>query len=355
MSGPKVCVVGSSNLDMNTYVDRFPAPGETIHGRRFTTGYGGKGANQAVMAARLGAEVVFVSRVGADVFGRDMLDHFRREGIDPRYVSTTDNTPTGVAVITVDVAGRNHIVVTPGANGELTSRDVEAARPAIEAAGVLVCQMEVPLDANLTAMRIAAAADVPVVFNPAPASAILPDEAYRLSTVFCPNEHEARLLTGMRDEADAARELQRRGARNVVITLGERGCLLATADHKNPSPGKGGEQDCNLPLTPPSFPGKGAGGLGSLSSRTEGRREEPGGAHSSPWSHILHIPTEPVEVVDTTGAGDAFVGSLAVFLARGLDLADAARRANRIAAISVRSPGTQTSFPRAADLPAGLR
>lgn len=299
MPGPKVCVVGSVNLDMNCYVDRFPAPGETVHGRRFTTGYGGKGANQAVMAAQLGAEVTFIARVGDDAFGRDMLEHFLRERIDTRFVTPTAGTATGVAVITVDGGGYNHIVVIPGANGQLTPQDVEAARPAIEAAGVLVCQMEVPMAANLAAMRIASAAGVPVAFNPAPATADVPEEAYRLSAVFCPNEHEAALLTGTRDEAAAARALLGRGARNVVITLGERGCLLATAD----------------------------------------------GIHE--------LPGERVEAVDTTGAGDAFVGSLAFFLARGLDLADAARRANRVAAVSVRSPGTQTSFPRAAE-PTGL-
>lgn len=300
MPGPRVCVVGSANIDLNTYVDRFPAPGETVPGRRFTTGYGGKGANQAVMAVRLGADVALVARVGTDVFGRDMLDHFRREGIDTRHVTSTDTAPTGVAVITVDAAGRNHIVVTPGANGELTARDVEAGRPAIESAAVLVCQLEVPLDATLAAMRAAGAAGVPVVFNPAPASAALPDEVYRLSTVFCPNEHEAELLTGTRDEAAAARELRSRGANAVVVTLGERGCLLVTPDG------------------------------------------------------MAEVPGEVVEAVDTTGAGDGFVGSLAVFLARGIGLPDAARRANRIAAVSVRSPGTQTSFPRAADLPAEL-
>lgn len=296
MPNPKVCAVGSANLDMNCYVDRFPAPGETVHGRRFTTGYGGKGANQAVMAARLGAEVVLIARVGDDAFGRDMLEHFCREGIDTRFVTPTAGTATGVAVITVDGAGYNHIVVIPGANGQLTPQDVEAARPAVEAAGVLVCQMEVPMEANLAAMRIASAAGVPVVFNPAPASTDVPEEAYRLSAVFCPNEHEAALLTGHGDEAAAGRMLRELGARNVVITLGERGCLLATAD----------------------------------------------GIHE--------LPGEKVEAVDTTGAGDAFVGSLGFFLARGHDLADAARRANRVAAVSVRSPGTQTSFPRAAEL-----
>lgn len=299
MPAPTVCVVGSANLDLNTYVDRFPAPGETIPGRRFTTGYGGKGANQAVMAARLGGAVALVAKVGDDAFGRDMLDHFRREGIDARFV-TTAATSTGVAVITVDAAGRNHIVVTPGANGELTARDVEAARPAIEAARVLVCQQEVPAAANRAALHIAAGAGVPVVYNPAPVGDGVPDEVYRLATVFCPNEHEAARLTGTQDEAAAARELLARGARNVVITLGARGCLLATADG------------------------------------------------------LLELPGEVVEAIDTTGAGDAFVGSLAFFLARGDDLPTAARKANRIAAMSVRTAGTQTSFPRAAELPAGL-
>src|SRR5438552_11612837 len=127
MPKPKVCVVGSSNLDMNCYVARFPAPGETLHGQRFTTGFGGKGANQAVMAARLGAEVTLVAKLGSDAFGRDMLDHFRREGLDTRFVTTLAEIATGVAVITVDAAGFNHIVVIPGANGALTPSDVETA------------------------------------------------------------------------------------------------------------------------------------------------------------------------------------------------------------------------------------
>ena len=193
---PSICVVGSANLDLNTYADRLPSPGETIHARRFTTGYGGKGANQAVMAARLGGAVTFVARVGNDLFGRDMLEHFRTEAIDTSHVRPTEGISTGTAVITVDAAGRNTIVVTPGANGMLTAADVEAARPAIEAARVLVLQQEVPHEANLAAMRIAAAARVPVVYNPAPAGDGMPAEAYRLATVLCPNEHEAAILTG---------------------------------------------------------------------------------------------------------------------------------------------------------------
>jgi ribokinase len=299
-----VCVVGSANLDLNAYADRLPLPGETLHARRFTTGHGGKGANQAVMAARLGGAVTLVARVGRDLFGRDMVEHFRGEGIDTRHVLPTEGTSTGTAVITVDAAGRNTIVVAPGANGLLTTADVEAARGAIEAARVLVCQQEVPVEVNLAAMRIAASAGVPVIFNPAPA-ADTPAEAYRLSAVFCPNEHEAALLTGRpvgtpAEAEEAARELLGRGARSVVLTLGERGCLVATSE------------DLTL------------------------------------------LPAPAVEAVDTTGAGDAFIGSLAFFLARGDGLHAAARLANHVAAISVRFPGTQTSFPRAADLPANF-
>jgi ribokinase len=306
MPPPNICVVGSANLDLNTYTERFPAPGETIHGKRFTTGYGGKGANQAVMAARLGGAVTLVAKIGRDLFGRDMVEHFCSEGIDTQHVIATEGVSTGTAVITVDGAGRNTIIVTPGANGLLTRADVEAARPAIEAARALVCQQEVPVEANLTAMRIAARAGVPVVYNPAPAGAGMLAEAYQLSTVLCPNEHEAALLTGRpvstRDEVEAvARELMSRGAGSVVITLGERGCLVLTAEE------------------------------------------------------ATLVPAPTVEAVDTTGAGDAFIGSLAFFLARGDTLTAAAQRANRIAAISVQFPGTQTSFPRAADVDAILR
>jgi ribokinase len=306
MAVTNICVVGSANLDLNTYVDRLPAPGETIHGHQFTTGYGGKGANQAVMAARLGGSVELVARVGSDLFGRDMLEHFRTEGIDTRYITTTASSSTGTAVITVDAAGRNTIVVAPGANGLLTPADVEAARSAIESARVLVCQQEVPAEANLAAMRIAARAGVPVVFNPAPVGAGVPAEVYSLATIICPNESEAAALTGRpvgtRDEVEAAaRELMSRGARNVVVTLGERGCLVVTPED------------------------------------------------------VTELPAPVVVARDTTGAGDAFIGSLAYFLARGERLLAAARRATHIAAISVQFPGTQTSFPRSADLPAELR
>lgn len=302
MAAPRICVVGSANLDLNTYVERFPAPGETLHGRRFTTGYGGKGANQAVMAARLGGAVMLIARVGSDALGRDMAEHFRTEGIDTSPVRSTEGVSTGTAVITVDASGRNTIIVTPGANGLLAAADVEAARTAIETAAVLVCQQEVPVEANLAAMRIAHGAGVPVIYNPAPVGDGMPAEAFSLTAVLCPNETEAVQLTGgSTSPEEVVRALQSRGAKNVVLTLGEAGCFVST-EH-----GEG-----------------------------------------------VMLAAPKVTAVDTTGAGDAFIGSLAFFLARGVELVEAARRANRVAAVSVTAAGTQTSFPRAADLPPDL-
>jgi ribokinase len=305
MATPKICVVGSSNLDMNSYVTRFPAPGETIHGQRFTTGYGGKGANQAVMAARLGAEVTFVGKVGSDLFGRDMQANFRNEGIDIRHVQTTDEAASGVAVITIDATGMNSIIVIPGANGLLTAEDVEAARPAIEGADVLVCQLEVPMTANLAAAQIARQAGKTIIFNPAPIGEEAPDELLGLCDIVCPNENESTLLTGQQvtslaDAETAARMLLERGARQVIVTLGERGSLLVDD------------------------------------------------------GQVVHVPAPSVRAVDTTGAGDAFVGTLAYFLAAGAPVVEAMRRATQVAAISVQQPGTQTSYPRAMDLPEGL-
>jgi ribokinase len=299
---PKLCVVGSSNLDLNSYVERFPAPGETLMGQRFTTVYGGKGANQAVQAARLGAAVSFVGKVGNDLFGQDMLANFRQEGMDATYVSTTDQAASGVALIVIEASGMNSIIVISGANSLLSEQDVEAARPAITSAQVLVCQMEVPMAANLAAMRIAHAAGVPILFNPAPISGPVPTEVYQLADIFCPNESEAQLLTGqpvdsMEQAQAAGRILLGRGARQVILTLGARGSLLVTPQQ------------------------------------------------------VLQVPAPQVKAVDTTGAGDSFVGSLAFFLGHGLDLPTAMHRASQIAAQSVQKAGAQTSFPHVHELP----
>ena len=177
MAAPSVCVVGSINLDMNAYVHRFPRPGETLHGGRFTTGYGGKGANQAVMVARLGGAISMVGRVGDDIFGQDMRRNLAAEGIDARFVFESAGVSSGVAVITVDDNGQNNIIVIAGANGLVTPDDVAAAQPAIAGARVLLCQMEVPMAANLAALRLARAAGVITIFNSAPVSGDVPDRS----------------------------------------------------------------------------------------------------------------------------------------------------------------------------------
>ncbi len=302
MHKPKICVVGASNIDLVSYAPRLPKLGETIPGTRFQMGFGGKGANQAVMAAKLGGDVVMITKVGEDIFGEDTRKNFASYGIDTRYVYTTADSYTGVAPIWVDESsGNNAIIVAIGANDLLSAEDIEQARPALEAAQVVVCQWELPLDTVLAALRIARAAGVMTVFNPAPARGALPDEACALSDILCPNESETELLTGMPvatlEEAEAAgRVFLARGAGRVILTLGERGSLLVTRDQ------------------------------------------------------TTHVPVMKVKAIDTTGAGDAFVGSLAYYLAAGEPITEAMARANRIAALSVQAPGTQSSFPAAGDL-----
>lgn len=305
MSRPRICVVGAANLDLISYVPRLPRMGETLHGSRFHMGFGGKGANQAVMAAKLGAEVVVVTKLGQDVFGENTLQNFKKQGIDTRHVYFTDKAFSGVAPIAVDPEGHNAIIIVTGANDLLDEAEIEAARPAIASAQILVCQLEIPLEITLAAMRVARQEAVTTIFNPAPARAELPEELYRLSDIFSPNESETELLTGMsvttlEEATEAARVLLKRGTGQVILTLGERGSLLVS----------------------------------------EGA--------------VLRVPAPKVKVVDSTGAGDAFVGSLAYFLAAGYPIVEAMGRANQIAAMSVMSSGTQTSFPRAEDLPAEL-
>ena len=295
---PSICVVGAALIDLIAYVPRLPALGETLHGSDFQSGFGGKGANQAVMAARLGAKVAIVTRVGRDRFGDEMLANFAEQGIDVTYVSVDDEAPSGVAPIAVAPNGDNSIVIVTGANDRLTAAAVERARPAIAAADVLACQLELPLEVTVAALRIAREASTTTILNPAPAAAELPRELYELSDVLCPNEPEAELLLGraLGDPAQAASELRARGAGAVVLTLGERGCLVANADG------------------------------------------------------VQAIPPVTVDAIDTTGAGDAYVGSLAVQLACGAPLAEAAAFANRVAALSVTRRGTQASFPSASEL-----
>lgn len=290
-----ICVVGSSNIDLISRVPRLPRLGETLIGHSFHMGYGGKGANQAVMAAKLGARVTMVTRVGRDVFGEGTLRNYSEQGIDTRHVRFDEERFSGVAPIFVDDNADNVIVIVPGANMGLTPEDARAARDVILAADVLCCQLEIPVETTLEAFRIARSGGVRTILNPAPAMS-LPDELLRLTDICAPNEVEIEQLTGRRavtlpEMESAASELLRRGPRTVVLTIGDRGALLVDAE----------------------------------------------GAH--------HVPAVKVEAVDPTGAGDAFIGSLAVFIAEGLDLREATSRAVAVASLSVTRIGTQTSFP----------
>jgi ribokinase len=268
-------------------------------------GCGGKGANQAVMAAKLGADVSIITKLGRDLFGEMTLSNYKDCGVNTQYVYFTEQAFSGVAPITVDSEGRNSILIVTGANDLLTQEEIENARPAIAASHVLICQMEIPLGLSRAALRIAREEGVLTLFNPAPALPDLPEEFYGLSDIFCPNETETELLTGkpvttISEAESAARDLLDRGAGKVILTLGERGSLLVTRDE------------------------------------------------------VVHVPGEKTTAVDTTGAGDCYLGSLAYFLARGISLTEAMKKAGRVASLSVQRAGTQSSYPTAGALPSAL-
>jgi ribokinase len=284
-----VLVVGSVNADLVVRVDRRPAAGETVLGSDLATYPGGKGANQAVAAARLGGRVAFLGRAGTDGQGDFLREALRGDGVDIAHLITTPG-PSGVALITVGPEGDNSIIVSPGANGRVTEEDVSAAASLFAAASVVSLQMEIPLDAVLAAARAAEAAGARVVFNLSPPAAV-PDELLALCDPLVVNEHEAAFL-GASDPAG----LLARGPRSVVITKGADGAVVADGDG------------------------------------------------------VAEVPSPRVEVVDTTGAGDAFTGALSWRLAQGDDLAAAARFAARVGAAAVRVAGAQSSFPRPADL-----
>lgn len=295
MAKHSVLVVGSSNTDMIIKLDRIPKPGETIIGGEFTTAAGGKGANQAVGAARAGGEVTFIARVGRDMFGDKAVAGFVADRIRTDFIVRDSKSPSGVALIFVDAKGENSIAVASGANGQLTPADVLKAKSAFTADGILVLQLETPLRTVQAAAERAVASRMRVILNPAPAQA-LPNKLLRQLYLLTPNESEAELLTGItvKDEKSARRAaaaLRQRGVRNVIVTLGARGALVDGAD--------------------------GAG----------------------------FIPAFKVKPVDSTAAGDVFNGALAVGLAEGKSLLDAARFGAAAAAISVTRLGAQTSAP----------
>ncbi len=295
MNKPKLCVAGSSNVDLVTTVKRMPQPGETLMGSAFNTFFGGKGANQAVMAAKLGAEVTMISRIGTDSFGDQYYENYRENGLILDYILRTAEVPTGIAAITVDDSGQNAIIVYGGANQRLKPADVDLARPAIQAAGTVVSQLEIPLETTLRFLQIARESGVPTVFNPAPAHE-LTDDFFAVTDYFCPNETEASLMAGMAvesfDDAErAAKIFLKRGAKAVVITMGSRGAFYKSANDQ------------------------------------------------------FQVPAEMVKAVDTTGAGDAFIGTMAYFIAAGAPIRTAMLNASHAAALSVQKMGAQPSYP----------
>ncbi|OLB34104.1 MAG: ribokinase [Acidobacteria bacterium 13_2_20CM_57_17] len=291
---PLIAVVGSANVDLTTFNDVFPRPGETIFGKKFDLGFGGKGANQAVAARLCGANVGMVAKVGSDLFGPATIKNFESLGIDATYVRIAEGVSSGVAPIFVDPSGQNRIIVVKGANDTLSPEDVDAAAPLLRKAHAIILQFEVPLRTVYHTVKFAKANGIRCIVNPAPAQ---PVDFKQVGTAdyFIPNESEAEVITGMPvhsidDAKKCAEFLLRQGMQRVVITLGERGCLAAGADRKE------------------------------------------------------LIPAFQVRAVDTTGAGDAFIGSLAVFLSKGLPEEEALPRANLYAALSTTKVGTQKSF-----------
>jgi len=302
---PKIVVVGSSNTDLVVRADRIPRPGETVIGGAFHIAPGGKGANQAVAAARAGGAVTFVARLGTDEFGERALAGFQADGIDVSPIRRDPKAASGVALIIVNRAGENSIAVASGANARLSPADVRAASAEIEAARAVLLQLETPLPTVRTSARLAAANDVLVILNPAPARA-LDAVLLRLVDVLTPNETEAEFLTGIavrsrKDMADAAFRLRQRGPKAVLITLGSKGVFVS------------------------------AEGTETL------------------------LPAFDVKAVDTTAAGDVFNGALAVALAEGQTLLEAARFASGAAALSVTKLGAQPSAPTRSEIELFLR
>ncbi|MEW1674944.1 ribokinase [Streptomyces noursei] len=293
-----VLVVGSANADLTVRVTRRPGAGETVLGTDLVESAGGKGANQAAAAARIGGRTALLARVGGDAYGELLLAAQRAAGTDVAPVIVDADARTGTAMIIVSPDGDNSIVVSPGANAALTPQDVAAAQDVIAASAVLSLQLEIPMETVRAAAEAAEGAGTRVVLNPSPTPEDLDRALLSAADPLVVNEHEARQLTGRTDgtPAEWAAALRERGARSVVVTLGGDGALVLDD------------------------------------------------------SGTTTVPGVRVEAVDTTGAGDAFTGALATRLAGGAALADAARFAVRVGAAAVTKPGAQPSYPTAEDL-----
>lgn len=300
MKSGKIVVVGSSNMDMVVKTDHIPVPGETVLSGSFFMNAGGKGANQAVAVARLGGEVVFISKLGNDLFGKQFSQLFSSEGIDTSHLRFDDERPSGVALITVDKAGENSIVVASGANAYLGDEDIVSALREIESAGIVLLQLEIPLTTVQHVIAYAAERNVKVILNPAPA-ANLPKEMLARIDILTPNKTEAGMLAGMEvtdiDSAGrAAKAICHMGVKHVVVTMGPLGAVICDG------------------------------------------------------THTKLVKTREVETVDTTAAGDVFNGALAVALAEGRELEAAVGFACDAAAISVTRLGAQSSIPHRNEL-----
>jgi len=302
---PTIAVVGSSNMDLVVKSKRIPAKGETILGGDFIMVPGGKGANQAVAAAKLGARVFFITKLGDDIFGEQSLNNFRKEGVDTKYVLQTKEAPSGVALIMVDDEGNNIIVVAPGANHKLMPEDVKEAESDIASSGALVAQLEVPIETIEFAAELANKSKVPFILDPAPAQKLSP-KLLNMVDVLTPNETEARILTDIevKDQKSAeaaAKKLLECGVKTIILTMGASGYLLA------------GKEETEF------------------------------------------VAAKKVTAADSTAAGDAFTGSLAVGLAQGQTLSEAASFANNVAAVSVTKMGAQPSMPTLQEVESFIR
>jgi ribokinase len=292
---PRIAVVGSNMVDLVTYVNRMPIRGETIEAPSFEMGHGGKGANQAIAAAKLGASVVMVTKVGDDMFAENTIKNFERFGVDTTYVRRVPGRSSGVAPIMVEPSGENSILIVKGANSDLLPADVERAAEDLKACDLILLQLEVPLETVYAAIAFGARHGVKTLLNPAPATPELDPNKIRDANFLVPNETELAILTGMPVESEseiaaAARSLIAKGIGTVIVTMGSRGALLTTP------------------------------------------------------TQVERIAPIRVTPVDTTGAGDAFVGSFARYFAAGLNVEAALDKAVRYAADSVTRRGTQKAY-----------
>lgn len=305
----KIVVVGSSMIDFTAYSPRLPKSGETIMGSKFEQGFGGKGANQCVTAARLEAATAFVTALGSDELGQQYINKLKFEGIDVTYAKSKKNAHTGAAQITVAENGDNNIIIVPGANELLTTEDIDEAANIIKHSSVLLCQFETPIITTLHALRLKTNNGLSIV-NAAPAVANIPPEIFKLANVFCINESEAESITGienltLQNVQKVVNKLLQMGCNTIIITLGSYGAVFASKENKK----------------------------------------------------VKYIPADKVDKpIDTTGAGDAFLGAFAYFTAYHPNLAmeEIIKRSCKIATQSVLKAGTQMSFPRKKDLPADL-